>query len=61
MNDGFCQVGSRPPNPESATPPGFGPRARWIAGSPIQEGATAGRASGAAGALSSGGGADGAA
>ncbi|MEV7033897.1 hypothetical protein AB0N99_27185 [Streptomyces sp. NPDC093272] len=28
MNEGFCQVGSRPPNPESATGPPDVPRAR---------------------------------
>ncbi|MBW8798021.1 MAG: hypothetical protein JF597_31890 [Streptomyces sp.] len=42
MNDGFCQVGSRPPNPASATGPP-GPSARWIGGSPDQAAATTGR------------------
>ncbi|MFF4400596.1 hypothetical protein [Streptomyces sp. NPDC001480] len=43
MNDGFCHVGSRPPNPASATPAGLGAMARWIGGSPGQEAATTGR------------------
>ncbi|MEW1773036.1 hypothetical protein [Streptomyces sp. NPDC086777] len=42
MNDGFCQVGSRPPNPASATCPPD-PSARWIGGSPDQAAATTGR------------------
>ncbi|MEU9340395.1 hypothetical protein AB0D74_04120 [Streptomyces sp. NPDC048278] len=42
MNDGFCQVGSRPPNPASATGPPA-PSARWIGGSPDQAAATTGR------------------
>jgi hypothetical protein len=48
MNDGFCQVGNRPPNPASATGPPA-PSARWIGGSPDQAAATTGRG-GAAGA-----------
>ncbi|GGQ09328.1 hypothetical protein GCM10010279_16200 [Streptomyces mutabilis] len=32
LNDGFCHVGSRPPNPESATPVRPPPVARWIGG-----------------------------
>ncbi len=32
LNDGFCHVGSRPPNPESATPVRPSPVARWIGG-----------------------------
>lgn len=47
-NDGFCHVGSRPPNAESATPPGAGARARWIGGSAVQAGATAAGMAGAA-------------
>ncbi|MEU6555517.1 hypothetical protein ABZ915_35510 [Streptomyces sp. NPDC046915] len=43
MKDGFCHVGSRPPNRASATPAGLGAMARWIGGSPGQEGATTGR------------------
>ncbi|WP_393100906.1 hypothetical protein [Streptomyces sp. LN325] len=39
VKDGFCQVVSRPPNPESATEPGR-PVARWMGGS---EGQAAGR------------------
>ncbi|WP_221348525.1 hypothetical protein [Streptomyces beigongshangae] len=35
VRDGFCQVLSRPPNPESATP-GRPVAARWIGGSPAQ-------------------------
>jgi hypothetical protein len=45
MNDGFCHVDSRPPNPASATEAGDAPvdapvvvrvsRARWIGGSPV--------------------------
>ncbi|MGY5044392.1 hypothetical protein ACWDE0_01850 [Streptomyces sp. 900105755] len=52
MNDGFCQVGSRPPNPVSATGPPS-PSARWIGGSPDQAAATTGRgtSAGASGAL----------
>lgn len=42
MNDGFCQVGNRPPNPASATGPPA-PSARWIGGSPDQAAATTGR------------------
>lgn len=42
MNDGFCQVGSRPPNPASATGPPV-PSARWIGGRPDQAAATTGR------------------
>ncbi|MYX44157.1 hypothetical protein GTW59_24280 [Streptomyces sp. SID89] len=42
MKAGFCQVGSRPPNPRSATPAGLGASARWIGGSADQAaGATA--------------------
>lgn len=38
MNDGFCQVGSRPPNPESATSTRpVVAAARWMGGSPRQE------------------------
>ncbi|MFE0387127.1 hypothetical protein ACFW1F_24035 [Streptomyces bungoensis] len=43
MSMGFCHVGSRPPNPASATPAGPGAMARWIGGSPGQEAATTGR------------------
>ncbi|MGW7255839.1 hypothetical protein [Streptomyces sp. NPDC054834] len=43
MNDGFCHVGSRPPNRASATPAGPRAMARWIGGSPGQEAATTGR------------------
>jgi hypothetical protein len=43
MNDGFCHVGSRPPNPESVTPTRPGARARWIGGSPDQEAAATAR------------------
>ncbi|MEU6540437.1 hypothetical protein [Streptomyces sp. NPDC047000] len=43
MNDGFCQVGRRPPKPASATPAGPAPVIRWIAGSPVQAAATTGR------------------
>ncbi len=43
MNDGFCHVGSRPPNPASVTPTCPGARARWIGGSPDQEAATTAR------------------
>ncbi|MER6081736.1 hypothetical protein [Streptomyces sp. NPDC001833] len=52
MNDGFCQVGNRPPNPASATGPPA-PSARWIGGSPDQAAATTGRgaSAGASGAL----------
>ncbi|GJF23510.1 hypothetical protein SHO565_40740 [Streptomyces sp. HO565] len=32
LNDGFCQVGSRPPNPASATPGRRPPVDRWIGG-----------------------------
>ncbi|WP_217545810.1 hypothetical protein [Streptomyces sp. GbtcB6] len=42
MNDGFCQVGNRPPNPASATGPPV-PSARWIGGSPDQAAVTTGR------------------
>ncbi|MFE7069716.1 hypothetical protein ACFU96_06485 [Streptomyces sp. NPDC057620] len=43
VRDGFCQVLSRPPKPESATP--VGPRAdRWIGGSPVQPTTAAGTA-----------------
>ncbi|MFJ9563328.1 hypothetical protein ACIRQQ_25205 [Streptomyces fuscichromogenes] len=42
VNEGFCQVGSRPPNPASATGPPV-PSARWIGGSPDQAAATTGR------------------
>ncbi|MFD4604459.1 hypothetical protein ACFWPQ_41400 [Streptomyces sp. NPDC058464] len=42
VNDGFCQVGNRPPNPASATGPPV-PSARWIGGSPVQAAATTGR------------------
>lgn len=52
MSDGFCQVGRRPPNPASATPPGPAPESviRWIAGSPVQAAATTGRGAWTAGA-----------
>ncbi|MET9086718.1 hypothetical protein ABZX77_33370 [Streptomyces sp. NPDC004237] len=40
--EGFCQVGSRPPKPGSATGPPV-PSARWIGGSPGQAAATTGR------------------
>ncbi|MEU1088608.1 hypothetical protein ABZ401_17555 [Streptomyces sp. NPDC005892] len=43
MNDGFCQVGSRPPNAESATPAGPPATARWIGGSPVQAATTGAR------------------
>ncbi|WP_404190226.1 hypothetical protein [Streptomyces tauricus] len=44
VREGFCQVLSRPPNPESATP--VRPRAaRWIGGSPVQPTTAAGWAS----------------
>ncbi|MEU2053841.1 hypothetical protein [Streptomyces bungoensis] len=43
MSMGFCHVGSRPPNPASATPAGPGAMARWIGGSPGHEAATTGR------------------
>ncbi|RSS86180.1 hypothetical protein EF919_37160 [Streptomyces sp. WAC02707] len=36
LNDGFCHVGSRPPNPESATPARRSPVARWMGGRPVQ-------------------------
>ncbi|ANB07088.1 hypothetical protein SAM40697_3130 [Streptomyces ambofaciens] len=36
VNDGFCHVGSRPPNPASATPVRAFPVARWIGGRPVQ-------------------------
>ncbi|GHF16043.1 hypothetical protein GCM10014715_84150 [Streptomyces spiralis] len=41
MNDGFCQVGNRPPNPGSATParPAV-TAARWMGGSHRQEAAS---------------------
>jgi hypothetical protein len=42
MNDGFCHVGSRPPNAESATPPLPGLSARWIGGDAGQAAATTG-------------------
>ncbi|WP_329395419.1 hypothetical protein [Streptomyces melanogenes] len=32
VNDGFCQVGRRPPNPASTTPARAPPTARWICG-----------------------------
>ncbi|GGP77473.1 hypothetical protein GCM10010278_64920 [Streptomyces melanogenes] len=32
VNDGFCHVGSRPPNPASTTPARAPPTARWICG-----------------------------
>ncbi|MGW1149179.1 hypothetical protein ACWD6I_30125, partial [Streptomyces sp. NPDC002454] len=41
VNDGFCQVGSRPPKPASATPVrGVAPVARWIGGSPVHSATT---------------------
>ncbi|MFD6424854.1 hypothetical protein [Streptomyces sp. NPDC060198] len=43
MNDGFCQVGSRPPKAESATPAGPPATARWIGGSPAQAATTGAR------------------
>ncbi|MFI2645050.1 hypothetical protein [Streptomyces sp. NPDC018610] len=43
MKDGFCQVGSRPPNPRSATPAGLGASARWIGGSTDQVAGTGAR------------------
>ena len=50
VNDGFCHVGRRAPNPASATPVSPVAEARWIGGSPGQAAkATAGTA-GAAGA-----------
>lgn len=36
VNDGFCQVGSRAPNPASATPVPPTAEARWIGGNPGQ-------------------------
>ncbi|MEU3733080.1 hypothetical protein AB0E81_27320 [Streptomyces sp. NPDC033538] len=36
VNDGFCHVGSRPPNPASATPVRAVPVARWIGGRLVQ-------------------------
>ncbi|MET7451743.1 hypothetical protein ABZT03_07575 [Streptomyces sp. NPDC005574] len=42
MNDGFCQVGSRPLNRASATEARPSVMARWIGGSPDQEAATTG-------------------
>ncbi|MET9383051.1 hypothetical protein ABZY09_18765 [Streptomyces sp. NPDC002928] len=44
MNDGFCQVGRRPPKPASATPARPGANDRWIGGSAGQAAATTGRA-----------------
>ncbi|EHN76697.1 hypothetical protein SMCF_3788, partial [Streptomyces coelicoflavus ZG0656] len=35
VNDGFCHVGRRPPNPASATPVRAAPVARWIGGRPV--------------------------
>ncbi|WHM40698.1 hypothetical protein [Streptomyces sp. BPTC-684] len=32
VNDGFCHVGNRPPNPASTTPARAPPTARWIGG-----------------------------
>ncbi|GAB1327274.1 hypothetical protein ACE1SV_16130 [Streptomyces sennicomposti] len=43
MKAGFCQVGSRPPNPRSATPAGLGASARWIGGSADQAAGTTAR------------------
>ncbi len=40
VNDGFCHVGRRPPNPASATPVRAEPVARWIGGRPVQAAAT---------------------
>ncbi|MFH8989469.1 hypothetical protein [Streptomyces sp. NPDC017940] len=34
VKDGFCQVGSRLPNAESATPAPPSPRDRWTGGNP---------------------------
>ncbi|MGW5673538.1 hypothetical protein ACWEV4_00305 [Streptomyces sp. NPDC003860] len=42
-NDGFCQVGSRPPNPASATAARPGPVTRWIGASPSHDAVTARR------------------
>ncbi|MEU9607185.1 hypothetical protein [Streptomyces sp. NPDC048057] len=39
-NDGFCQVGSRPPNPASATAARPGPVTRWIGASPSHDAVT---------------------
>ncbi|MFE9820710.1 hypothetical protein ACFYSH_00815 [Streptomyces sp. NPDC005791] len=36
VKDGFCQVGSRPPNPASATAGRPESMARWIGGRPVQ-------------------------
>uniref|UniRef100_A0AAU3GZ86 Uncharacterized protein n=1 Tax=Streptomyces sp. NBC_01401 TaxID=2903854 RepID=A0AAU3GZ86_9ACTN len=46
VNDGFCQVGSRPPNPASATTDRPESMARWIGGRPVHAAAatTAGTA-----------------
>lgn len=40
MKEGFCQVASRPPNPESATPAGPASVARWMGGSDGQAAGT---------------------
>ncbi|WP_369382403.1 hypothetical protein [Streptomyces sp. cg36] len=44
MNDGFCHVGRRPPNPASATPARVPPVTRWIGGSCGQAATVAGAA-----------------
>ncbi|WP_345635798.1 hypothetical protein [Streptomyces thinghirensis] len=47
VNDGFCHVGSRPPNPASATPVRASPVARWIGGRPVQAATATGAGAGA--------------